>query len=384
MRNLSLLHIVAGLSRFHGGPSYSVPRLCRSLQELSVNVQIFTLEEPHTVEAEYINAFSRDFKSLPFLRDLSLSSNLATAAYKHAIEADVIHVHGMWLMPNIYAGRAAAKNNKPLIVSPRGMLTSPALSYAPNKKKLFWKFLQEPAYRRAACWHATSSEEARDLRNFGIRAPIAIIPNGIDVPSNIQKIDFLKSQKTILFLGRLHPKKGVDVLLDAWSEIAFELPEWRVRIIGPNESGYRQEMEARLLQLGAPRVTFEDAIFNTEKQAAFDDADVFVLPTRTENFGISVAEALASGTPAIVSKSAPWSGLNSEHCGWWINEGVRPLVEALRAATNLSDAERQKMGERGRAFVKREFDWQCVAQKTIEVYRWISGRDERPSFVICD
>jgi len=175
------LHIVAGLDPVHGGPSYSVPRLCMALRKQDVEADILTVREAGTPCDSFILAHKQDFAGIPLLGALRLSSDLARAARTEASTADIVHTHGLWLMPNVNAGYAAAAR-RPLVVTPRGMVSPEALAFSARKKHLFWRVLQGPAYAHAAVWHATSAAEAQDIRTFGVRAPIAIIPNGIDIP----------------------------------------------------------------------------------------------------------------------------------------------------------------------------------------------------------
>ena len=379
------VHIVAGLDPRHGGPSYSVPRLCAALRSCGTDVRILTVGQTNTQREAPITAHPQDFANIPFLRSLRLSSCLAKAARLEAQANDVIHVHGLWLMPNVSAGRAAAEAQRPLVVSPRGMLGPAALAFSASKKRLCWRFLQGPAYARAAVWHATCAAEAEEIRAFGVRAPIAIIPNGIDIPKS-PEMSLPKQTKlrTILYLGRIHPKKGLPSLISAWNRLAGERSNWTLRIVGPDERGHRVELEKMVQQGGVPRVLFDGPVYGAEKAQLLQEADLFVLPTRNENFGLAVAEALAAGVPAIVSRGAPWSGLATERCGWWVDYGVEPLLSALGAATALSDLERRAMGERGRAMVMRDFDWDRIGQNMQSVYAWIAGKATRPSTVRID
>jgi glycosyltransferase involved in cell wall biosynthesis len=330
----------------------------------------------------FILAHKQDFAGILLVRALRLSSDLARGTRAEASTADIVHTHGLWLMPNVTAGRVAAATGTPLVVSPRGMLAPEALAFSARKKQLFWQFLQGPAYALAAVWHATSAAEAGDIRNFGIRSPIAIIPNGIDVSTNSRVPKPRESKlRGILYLGRLHPKKGLPDLLAAWSHLADERPDWILRIVGPDEGGHRAELKKMVLEWGVPRVTFDGPVYGAEKALVLRDADLFVLPTQNENFGIAVAEALAAGIPAIVSRGAPWPGLETERCGWWVERGIEPLVSALRDAMALSDEERHVMGKRGRALMARDFDWDRIAHDMRSVYEWVLGNAERPSMV---
>lgn len=376
------MHIVAGVDPRHGGPSYSVPRLCSALAESNARVSVLTVNGANMLQNPLITAYNHDFAGVPMLRALRLSSELARAVRIKAHTSDIVHVHGLWLMPNVYAGRAAAAFGRPLIVTPRGMLAPEALAFSARKKRLFWCVLQRPAYAHAAVWHATSEVEAEEIRAFGVRAPIAIIPNGIDI-SDIPESSLPRqaATRTILYLGRLHPIKDLPDLIAAWTRLAPERPDWYLHIFGPDEGRQRAELEAMAVQLGTQRIVFGGPVYGDEKVNLFHKADLFVLPTRHENFGISVAEALAAGVPAIVSHGAPWSGLERERCGWWVERGVEPLLTALRAATALPDGERCTMGLRGHAWMQREFSWDHIARQMLDVYAWIIGQSDPPPCV---
>lgn len=379
---LRAIHIVAGLDPRHGGPSYSVPRLCEALRACSTDVRILTVRETNTPTESSITAYPQDFADIPFLRSLRLSSCLAKAARATARTCDVVHVHGLWLMPNVYAGHAAAAAGRPLVVTPRGMLAPEALAFSSRKKQLFWRLLQKSAYAHAAVWHATSEAEAEEIRAFGVRAPIAIIPNGIDIPDSPERhLPRQTEMRTILYLGRLHPIKRLPDLVTAWGNLARERSNWKLRIVGPDEGGHRAELEKMVQQGGVPRVVFDDPAYGAEKTRVLQEADLFVLPTKNENFGLVVAEALAAGVPAIVSHGAPWSELETERCGWWVERGPEPLFTALRAATALPEEERRAMGLRGRAWMERDFGWDIVASRIWKLYSWIAGRGECPDFV---
>jgi glycosyltransferase involved in cell wall biosynthesis len=285
-------------------------------------------------------------------------------------------------MPNVYAGQVARKAHKKLIVSPRGMLAQAALQFSPLKKKIFWAALQRSAFEHTAVWHVTSAEEAEDIRAFGVTAPIAIIPNGIDIPNYTADHADLTLRRTLLFMSRLHPKKGVEGLIEAWASLEPERPEWDLVIAGPDEGRYRARLEAQAAKSGCQRVTFTGPVYGQEKADLMMGSDLFVLPTQNENFGLVVGEALAAGVPAIVTKGAPWQRLETEGCGWWIDHGVEPLLAALRAATSLAPSTRWEMGRRGRVWVERDLSWDLTGLQMIALYHWVLDFGDRPDFVI--
>jgi glycosyltransferase involved in cell wall biosynthesis len=188
-----------------------------------------------------------------------------------------------------------------------------------------------------------------------------------------------KNARRVLFLSRVHPVKGILNLLHAWAAV---MPKgWRLKIAGPDEGGHLAEVIALARALGIDQmVEFLGEVDGEAKRQAYLEADLFVLPTFSENFGVVVAEALAHGVPVITTRGAPWADLQTHACGWWVDIGVEPLVMALREAMALRDDERQAMGARGREYAQR-YDWDGIAQKTIDVYRWLLGDGSMPDAV---
>jgi glycosyltransferase involved in cell wall biosynthesis len=329
--------------------------------------------------------FAWDYARVPIIRGLRSSSGLSGALRDAAAAADVIHNHGLWLMPNVSAGKAAAGGPTPLVISPRGMLAPAALAFSRVKKRAFWQLLQGRAIRRAACLHATSEQEYEEIRSFGLTNPVAIIPNGIDLPElPAQPAAARAPERVVLSLGRIHPKKGLARLLHAWSKVESACPGWRLKIVGPPEVRHDEELRALALALGLFRVSIEGPIYGDAKTAAYRDADLFVLSTLNENFGLTVAEALAAGTPAISTKGAPWSGLASEGCGWWIDHGAEPLAAALAHAMALPPAALKAMGDKGREWMVRDFSWDRIARDILDVYLWLARSGALPPMIRFD
>lgn len=327
-----------------------------------------------------LEVFSQDLAGIPVVRRLAISSELAGATATAAARGSVLHTHGLWLTPNISPARIARRHKVPLVVSPRGMLGEAALSFSATRKRIVWSVAQRRALETAACFHATSDAEAEDIRRMGLTAPVAVIPNGIDIPRR----DPVPGARTILHLGRLHPKKGIDRLITAWARLVERHGDWRLRIVGPSEIGHRDALERQVAEQCVPRVEFQDALYGDEKWDAYANAGVFVLPTLHENFGMVVAEALAAGVPVISTRGAPWQGLETERCGWWVDHGVEALAVALDAALSLPDAERTAMGARGRAWMERDFGWGGIAACMAEAYQWLYSHDAPPACIRMD
>jgi glycosyltransferase involved in cell wall biosynthesis len=388
---LRALHVVAGLYPHHGGPYYSVPRLCRALAACDVALTLYSVAAPGEGARETLVDGYRDHRlawtcaRAPILGSLRWSAEFATALGNAAAAADVVHDHGLWLLPNIQAGRAAARANKPLVVSPRGMLDKAALAFSRRKKSIIWHLLQGAVVRRAACIHATSEHEYEAVRAFGLGNPVAIVPNGIDVPEGEKaSVAAQPHDRIVLTLGRIHPKKGLPGLLRAWARVETAHPAWRLRIVGPDEAGHELELRRIVAGLGLRRVSIEGPIYGDAKIEAYRAADLFVLPTFTENFGITAAEALAAGTPVIATKGAPWQGLGAQGCGWWIDHGEDALAATLTEVMALPRDVLQAMGTKGRDWMKRDFSWDSVAAQMRGVYCWLARAQPPPPIVRFD
>lgn len=385
-RQVRALHVIAGLAPAHGGPSYSVPRLCEALSAHGAAMTLLSVDmgEPARLvrnnQFYHDYRFSWDYARVPFLGSLRCSSGLAYVLSRSAADVDVIHDHGLWLLPNVTAGRVAQRFRKPFVVSPRGMLAPEALAFSSVKKRVFWSLLQGAIVRRAACLHATSEQEYCEIREFGLGNPVVIIPNGIDLPEITGSTD-IADEKMVLALGRIHPKKGLDVLIRAWALIAEPASAWQLKIVGPAEAGHDSELRSLVQSLALTNVSIQGPIYGEAKFAALREADFFVLPSRNENFGLTVAEALAACTPVISTKGTPWSGLESEGCGWWVDYGVEPLAIALARAMAMPRETLKAMGAKGRDWMARDFSWARVAADMIAVYSWLAKGDDPPPTV---
>jgi glycosyltransferase involved in cell wall biosynthesis len=338
--------------------------------------QIWTLSNASTpVRGDIANEIRFFAQSTqPILSSLRCSPALEAEIGRAIGEGHIIHNHGLWLFPNLYAAWQLSKQPNSLakiVHSPRGMLGKEARRISAWKKEPVWWLWQKDALKAAHCLHATAESEYEEIRQAGLKNPTAIIPNGIDIPDMPPVKRESRKLKTILSLGRIHPKKGLDRLVRAWAELEDRFPKWSLRLIGSAELGHDLELIALGKLLKVKRLTIEPAAYGDAKWQAYQAADLFVLPTLNENFGITVAEALACEVPVISTKGAPWQGLEQEKCGWWIDHGVEPLASTLSKAIELDDSIRAEMGRRGKAWMARDFGWPAIGEEMANVYRWL-------------
>lgn len=384
-QGLRSVQIISGIGRADGGPSYSVPRLNSALRQAGVEDWVYTDEKPNEVvdPTEHTVIFKREFTRTPLLNKLHISRALVQQLKDPNDVFELIHSHGIWRFPNLYAAQAAWRRGIPHVVSPRGMLSKAAMRFSPISKRLFWVAGQRAALDRADCLHATSEAEYREFRNMNLAAPVAIIPNGLDLPppSPEAQIAPAVEMRTLLFLGRIHPKKGIDDLVAAWASLADDFPNWRLRIVGPGEEKHLRALERLVADLGSPRLEIGSPVYMDKKWRAYRDADLFVLPTYTENFGLTVGESLACGRPVVVSKGAPWEDVVRNRCGWWIDIGREPLTNALREALATPRETLLDMGKRGAKWIRGAFAWDTIGPEMARVYAWLCGRGPRPDTV---
>lgn len=378
---MRVIHVSPPITREAAGPSYSVPRLCESLIKNEVDLKLAVLDwADKSVHLPYQITFSPSFGP----QRLGSSPKMRRWLKKEVTmgNVDIIHSHSLWMMHNVYPGNAVLDSNCRLVVSPRGTLSAYALGINAIQKKVFWYLLQARTLRLAACFHATAESEYQDIRRHGFKQPVCVLPNGIDVPQLEEKPS--SDRRQLLFLGRIHHIKGIDILLHAWHAVESQFLDWDLHIAGPDNGGYLAEMKVLAAQLGLKRVVFCGPLFGDDKLRAYRTANLFVLPTHSENFGMTVAESLAAGTPAIVSKGAPWEGLDVQGAGWWIDIGIDPLISCLRIALEKSPEQLDTMGVLGRDWMLRDYSWEHIGSQLSKVYRWLIEGGQAPSCVRLD
>jgi len=374
---MNIIHVVPALSEESSGPSYSVVGLCHSLTDSVNHLKLAALDwaplrnPPPFLKVFPIGLGPRRLGRSPVM--LNWLREQCAGTY-----VDVIHNHGMWQMNSVYPAWACMNTNVKLIYSPRGTFSCWAMRHGSFAKKLFWPLFQLKALRSAHCFHATAESEYHDIRRLGFRQPVAVIPIGIDL-ARIQISKGFQRTRTLLFLGRIHPVKGLDILLPAWQAVQDHYPEWVLKIVGSDDgyhgcSGYLEDVRRYASKLGLKRVYFVGSLYGEDKFKAYREADLYVLPSYSENFAITVAEALSMETPSIVSKAAPWSGLEACGAGWWIDIGVEPLAECLSDALSRSPNDLNAMGRRGRDWMQQDFSWQSIGAKMNKTYQWLCNQ----------
>lgn len=386
---LHIIQTVGSIAERSGGPARTIRDLTEALARAGARVSLVAGHDPvHDDALLPPDPALVELTLVPVDRRWRLPRYDFTSAIAPlaARPATILHDNGIWSPAHIGAVAAARRLALPLVISPHGMLDPWAMAYKPGKKHLAWQLYQRRLLAAARGLVATAGLELGPIRARLPKTPIALIANGVlcpPIPPDRSARD-RDGPRTVLFLSRIHPKKNLPGLLIAWKSLVLrpEFDCWTLRIAGPDELGHRAELVAQATALGLEtRVSIEGAIPESAKAEAFATADVFILPTFSENFGIVVAEALAHGVPAIATTGAPWESLAGEQCGWHVAPAPAALAAALAEAMTLTPAARRAMGQRGHAHVARDFGWDAIARQTLAFYDWLLGRGARPGFV---
>ncbi len=375
---MNIHHVVPHIHEEASGPSYSVTSLCAALAGDGADVTLHVLEpKPSKPWPFCVSAYPDS----PLLKRLGLSHAMRQGLESAARQADVLHNHSLWMMPNVYPAWAVRGTRCRLVVAPRGTLEPWALRHSRWRKRLMWTVAQRTAVERASCLHVTAESELQSVRALGLRAPVAVIRNGVDIPILPNTPRDASQRRRLLYLGRIHPKKGLDNLIQAWARVQHRFDDWELRIVGRDEYDYLASLRRLADDLQARRVHFGGAVYGAQKTDEYHRAELFVLPTHSENFGMVVAEALAHGTPVVCTKGAPWQPLEARGCGRWIDIGVDPLADALGDALAQSRDTLAAQGAAGRRWMQADFSWSSIAKQTHRLYEWLQAGGAAPEFV---
>jgi len=393
---MRILHLVSTVGRGSGGLGTVSLGYAREQLSLGLETTIWCLDSS-AVAAEVASTCGLEGRIVtspvlgPSLLGFSPAAERMAGAGR---EYDILHQHGIWMANSRVTNRWRATYRRPTVVAPHGALNERALSRSAWRKRLASLWYEAKNLRLASCLHASADAEVVSFRSYGLRNPIAVIPNGIpdswirstgDSARFRSRYSIPPDKRLFLFLSRLHPYKGLPLLLEAVALIRQDLCDWHLVLVGQDAAGHRRELELLTEKLGIGNlVQFVEPLFGSEKRDAFAAADLFVLPSYTEGFGIAVAEALGAGVPALTTRGAPWEDLQTYQCGWWVEMNTAAIRDALLDAIQRPKGELMAMGQRGKTLIAERYTWRIVAQKSLMLYEWLLGRGERPDFVVME
>lgn len=367
------LHIVKSIAYESAGMGYAALRYAEALAKPGNDISLFIFDRsilefelaPGAMNLTLLDANRSNFFEL---RNCILNGNF-----------DCVHIHGTWTILFAFACKWALTKKISIVVSPHGCLEPWAFRHKLWKKKIAFYLYQKWIFSKASLLFATAKDELVSIRSLGIETPVAIIPIGVDLPGEIPPI--ASEIKTFLFISRIHPIKGLHNLVSAWAKVRRD--NWRLIIAGPDECGHLKEVRKQIDVLGlAGDFEFHGMVTGTDKLRLFSKADVFILPTHSENFGIVIAEALSYGLPVITTRAAPWKDLDAYDCGWWVDASVAGVESALIKAMDSTPERLSEMGCRARKLIEEKYSWSSISKSAKEAYEWVLDQNKKsPNFI---
>jgi len=362
--NKKVLHIVGSVDKSAGGPSRSVPQTCEQLSNLGINIELICRPSSDPVEINTSDTFK--------VSNYSLCGLLLFGLKLKRKDIALIHLQHVW-DPYIHIMAWIARlKGIPYIITPRGMLEPWIMNRNKWKKRLALFLFQDRDIRMAQAIHATCEMEKDNICSLGFTNQIPIIPNGIDL-SIIPVLEKEYGTKKMVFLSRIHEKKGIELLFEAWNQI--DTKAWTLEIAGEGDIEYINTLQEKINK--SKNISFVGAQYGNAKWHFLHSADIFILPSYSENFGIVVAEALAIGVPVITTKGTPWQELEEHNCGWWINLSVENLKHAMNSAMGKTPTELHEMGIRGKQLIINKYDINTIAKKMEDLYKNVINNRNR-------
>lgn len=389
---VSILMVTASVSRSAGGIFHSLRSLSRQLAGMC-RVEVVALRDAFSAaDVDLWHPLSPELFERIGPRQWGYSPGLKARIGRNG--ASVVHACGVWMYPSHAAATACRRKGIPLVISPHGMLDPWALRNSAWKKKLAGWLYENRNLRSAACIHALCESEYESIRAYGLTNPVAIIPNGIDLPEDGPRLappwaDKLPGRKVMLFLARIHPKKGLPNLIEAWARLKAESAtaagQWALAIAGWDQGGHEKELKMMVGEKGLEGdVLFLGPAFDDAKRACLQNADAFILPSFSEGLPMSVLEAWSYALPVVMTGECNIP----EGFGAAAAIEIRPqgdsIANGLERLLSMPGAEREQMGANGRHLVASQFAWPQIAAEMIEVYKWVLGQGPKPACVRLD
>lgn len=388
-RRLKLGILVASLSRNAAGVHTSSSNLAAAVSGYGVEVTAFGVEDQHTKD-DAADWRSVEIRSAAAAGPAQYGFSTELLRSVMAADLDLLHLHGLWMYPSVVALWWARRTLRPHVVSPHGMLQPWALCGVSWRKRLAQLLYEDKQLRRAACLHALTADEAQAFRDYGLKNAICVIPNGVEVPpvSNSQWISRTRcdsrGRRVLLYLGRLHPSKGIVQMLEAWSVVRPDVKAgWVLTIAGWGQSEFEAVVREKVVALSIQGgVEVVGPLYGREKVDVLQRARGFILPSLSEGLPTSILEAWAYGIPVLMTRQC-----NLDHgvkCGaaLEIGHGVLDIAHGIECLMKKSESELDGMGQAGRDLVTSRYSWATVAEEFAGVYRWLAHEADPPKCVI--
>jgi|TARA_Y100000031_G_scaffold156966_1_gene214551 glycosyltransferase involved in cell wall biosynthesis len=336
------------LSIHHHSPSYGGPYTVISetayyMYKKNLNINLLMAENQYTT-------FKRNYNAI--LKSI-----------------DLLHCFGIWTPDHIKVFYSAKKLKKKIIISPLGALEPWSMLQKKYKKKLAWFIYQKKILEDCDHIHATSDDEKKHLIDLNVTTPITVIPHGVAI-NNVKKDKIIKNKKKALFFSRIHEKKGLLELVESWSLV--NNPNWILEIYGPvSDTAYFNKVKQKIskLNLAENIKIFKPQFDKKKKEEIILSSDCFILPSKSENFGMSIVEALSYGIPVLTTTATPWEILKKKNAGIIFNFSKNNLTNSLWRMTNMSSEQLFEMGNNGREYLIKNFEINKIIEDYINFYK---------------
>jgi len=394
---VNTLHIIENIDNSYGGPAKSVPFLIKYLNKIDVKNKIISIklkanEINDICKENNIEIISSKYNGPKFLK---YSNNFCKIITNEITNETILHTQSLWNYPPFCAFKLSKKYQLPLIMSIRGNLYDWNLKKSKWKKDLALNLFQMKMFKEASCLHATEENELKAIRNLGIKTPVALISNGIEIdefenlPSKNEALINLgldTTKRYVLFMSRIDTKKGLEYLVNSFIKSEKLFSDWELLIAGPvYDQKYFELINSSIKNANvAAKVHYFGMVSGEKRLNLFAASELFVLPAHTENFGMVIGEAMAAKLPVITTTGTPWKVLNDKCAGWWVELDEKNITNTLNIAMSKNELELIEMGERGYEIIKCDFTWKEVSNKMKQVYSWVLGKSKKPDFVFED
>ncbi|MFT6904714.1 MAG: glycosyltransferase involved in cell wall biosynthesis [Oleiphilaceae bacterium] len=386
-----ILSIIENISNEYGGPANSLPNFLFSVKkELDISSRIYSIKIAEKEENEFIDRYALSWINCKLTgpKKLMYSKSLSNAIEADLSNDDIIFSNNLWNYPAYLSAKLAKKHNVPHIISIRGTLYPWSLQQGRWRKKIAWHLFQKKALQQASVVHVTCEDELKAVRALGITTPIALVPHGINyddyqnLPDRevaLSNLNLNKEKKYLLFMSRLHKKKGLDLLLSTWPKLAKEHPDWCLLIVGPDYSNYSKMISELITKFDLhDNIKNLGMLTGEQKYSAFSASNLFILPSFSENFGVVIGEALAAGLPTITTTGTPWTEINEYNCGRCIELSEDNLESTINDFLRCDDKDIAIMSSSAKSLIKDKYSWVYQANKFAKVIDFINKGEIDP------
>ena len=389
-----IVHFTSSLSRKGGGIPPVIWSLAQNTQTLGNESIVAGLKDEFFETDGQSRTIQVIAGKVRGPRALGYSSELKNLMNRQIRSTDVLHAHGLWMYPGSLAFQLSQKSGCKRVVSPHGMLEPWALQNSRWKKRAAGWWFERRNLRTADCLHALCQAEAENFRRYGLRNPIAVIPNGVDLKNSPPKRDKtvlveerpgLAGRKLLLFLSRIHPKKGLVDLLNAWATLRLQDRNWSLVVAGPDEASHARQLRQLAADLEiSEHIQFTGPVYGEKKDRLLSGADAFVLPSHSEGFSMAVLEASAAGLPVLLTKECNFPELAAAGAAIETPAGPLGVTRGLAELTGLTEGQCDLMGTRGFELVRNAYAWPAIAKETLQVYDWLIAAGPKPGCIQLD